>query len=465
MKTNAGDQTTFCSVNPRVECVSATRGPKAHSERPHIFTELHSSPFFEVQAPSRLFSFALFFDEDNGDQLAAACRLADEIGCPGPPPGARYFTFGNDLFTVYWSLHTEFARYTFVHAWDAQSPLSTIGTERAVPEAWFRTLHGKIISAVQFAIASGEYAHWDTLRETWFGANHLIGGEIGDGLGKVFTDYQLHPSELIDGGATRYVVFDCLMGSRQTGRMVQRLIEIDAYLPLSLLPLPLAKRQMVNLDVLGIELRKLTGLTEHEELRDEGLLKQLENLAAELEGLIAESQYRFSASHAYYSIVESQVTDLEMRPVAGIQPLKQFIWRRFRPAMMTCATVERRQDRLAQRVQRTTALLRTRVEVTHEKQNRELLAGMARRAELQLRLQETVEGLSIWVLTYYAVALLVHVLNALEVFGFRVHAEAIAGASVPPVAFLFWLCTRAAKKRYRKLHVGAPDQEKMLHIS
>lgn len=435
--------------------MSLPRGPSDHPERPCIFRELHSSPFFEVPSPARLLSFALFFDEDHGEQRRSACRLAAALGCDGPPEGARYFNAGNDKFSFCWSLHTEFARYTFVRS-GAAADASDADIEHEIPADWLRSLNGKIIAAARLVIVPADYPGWETLRENWFGQSRLIESEIGEGRGRACTDYRLHPDRLMDGGVTRYVVFDREMGPQQTGRMVQRLAEIETYVSLALLSLPVAKRQMTALDVLGIELRQLTELTQRAELRDEGLLNRLENLAAELERLIAESQYRFSASQAYHRLVESQMAELDEAPVPDAQPFKRFIWRRLGPAMMTCATVERRQDRLAQRVQRTTALLRTRVEVTHEQQNRDLLAGMARRAELQLRLQETVEGLSVWVLTYYAVGLLSHALHALEAAGLPLHAELIAGASVPLIALLFWRGTRAAKGRYMKQH-SAPS--------
>lgn len=429
--------------------------PRVHPGRSCIFDELHSSPFFEVQSPAQLFSFALFFDEDNGEQWHAVNRLAIAMGLTCPVEGMRYFSSGTEKVKIYWSLHTEFARYTFVLTGNVlDMPVSDIAC--AIPPDWLRSLSGQIIAAMQFVIVPESYPFWDALKANWFGQNRLIGGEIGEGRGQAYTDYRLHPVGFMDGGVTRYVVVDLEMGPRQTGRMVQRLAEVDTYVSLALLSLPLAKRQMLDLDVLGVALRQLIELMEREELRDEGLLKQLENLAAELERHIAESQYRFSASHAYYKLVESQMAELEGVLVPGVQSFKQFIWRRFGPAMMTCSTVERRQDRLAQRIQRTTALLRTRVEVTHEQQNRELLAGMVRRAELQLRLQETVEGLSIWVLSYYAVALLSHVLKALKIYGLVVNTELVTGASVPVIALLFWHSMRATKKKYSNFHAIEP---------
>ncbi|MFM8547342.1 MAG: DUF3422 family protein, partial [Betaproteobacteria bacterium] len=61
------------------------------------------------------------------------------------------------------------------------------------------------------------------------------------------------------------------------------------------------------------------------------------------------------------------------------------------------------------RIDRASNLLRTRVEIEREAQNQQVLSAMNRRAKLQLQLQQTVEGLSVVAITYYAVAVLGHV--------------------------------------------------------
>jgi uncharacterized membrane-anchored protein len=60
---------------------------------------------------------------------------------------------------------------------------------------------------------------------------------------------------------------------------------------------------------------------------------------------------------------------------------------------------------MAERAQRAAELLRTRVDVERSAQNQKLLESMDRRADLQLRLQRTVEGLSTVAISYYAVNL------------------------------------------------------------
>src|SRR5262249_8585750 len=71
-----------------------------------------------------------------------------------------------------------------------------------------------------------------------------------------------------------------------------------------------------------------------------------------------------------------------------------------------CRSVEERQANLSRKLTRATTLLRTWVDVEVERQNRDLLASMNNRARLQLRLQQTVEGLSVAAVSYYVVGLI-----------------------------------------------------------
>jgi uncharacterized membrane-anchored protein len=77
--------------------------------------------------------------------------------------------------------------------------------------------------------------------------------------------------------------------------------------------------------------------------------------------------------------------------------------------MRTCASTEERQANLSRKLARAAQLLRARVDVALEQQNRSLLETMNERARTQLRLQQTVEGLSVAAFTYY-IASLAHLL-------------------------------------------------------
>jgi uncharacterized membrane-anchored protein len=115
--------------------------------------------------------------------------------------------------------------------------------------------------------------------------------------------------------------------------------------------------------------------------------------------------------------------------------------------MSTCRVVAANQESLSRRVARATQLLSTRVAVTAESQNRAVLESLNRRAELQLRLQETVEGLSVAALTYYVVGLVGYAAKGAEATGVRVDPEIAMGVSVPVVAVLVALGVRRMRRR------------------
>ena len=122
------------------------------------------------------------------------------------------------------------------------------------------------------------------------------------------------------------------------------------------------------------------------------LLRRLTALAVRLEAGAAVSLFRFGASRAYAEIVEGRLRAIDEAPLSGFTSLSGFLSRRFSPAMRTCKTMGcDRQAGLSHNLGRTAQLLRTRVEVDLQQQNRDLLSSMNTRTSLQFRLQETVE--------------------------------------------------------------------------
>jgi uncharacterized membrane-anchored protein len=169
-------------------------------------------------------------------------------------------------------------------------------------------------------------------------------------------------------------------------------------------------------------------------------------LSAEIERIAAETTFRFGAAQAYYALVERRIDELREERISGIQTIREFIDRRLAPAMRTCESTRERLDALSRRVSRATQLLRARVEVQLESQNRDLLHSMDRRARLQLRLQETVEGLSVAAITYYAVGLVGHAGKALKALGLPVPVEVVSGAAIPVIALAVWLGVRRVRR-------------------
>ena len=153
-----------------------------------------------------------------------------------------------------------------------------------------------------------------------------------------------------------------------------------------------------------------------------------------------------AAARAYYALVRRRAEELREQRVEGIQTIEEFIDRRLAPAMRTCEAVAERLENLSRRVARASDLLRTRVDIQLEAQNRDLLQSMDRRARLQLRLQETVEGLSVAAITYYVASLVGYLAKAGEAVGLPVNGDIAAGLSIPIIAGLVWYGVRRLRR-------------------
>jgi uncharacterized membrane-anchored protein len=134
--------------------------------------------------------------------------------------------------------------------------------------------------------------------------------------------------------------------------------------------------------------------------------------------------------------VQRRIIDLRERRLEGIQRFDEFTERRLAPAMSTLQAVALRQESLTERLARAVQLLSTRVDITREAQNQKVLESMNRRAKLQLRLQQTVEGLSVAAVTYYLVGLVGYAAKAAKTEGLDVNPDLAAGISIPIVAAL-----------------------------
>jgi uncharacterized membrane-anchored protein len=114
--------------------------------------------------------------------------------------------------------------------------------------------------------------------------------------------------------------------------------------------------------------------------------------------------------------------------------------------MRTVNATERRLQVMSDRALRAGELLRTKVDVERSAQNQALLTSMDKRAELQLRLQKTVEGLSIVAVSYYAVNIVLYLLGPLEKT-MAISKTILAAGVTPMVLICVWLLLRNIKKK------------------
>ena len=110
-----------------------------------------------------------------------------------------------------------------------------------------------------------------------------------------------------------------------------------------------------------------------------------------------------------------------------------------------------RQRSVLEQVARATKLLSTRIDISRQQQNQSLLESMNRRAKTQLRLQATVEGLSVAAVTYYVVGLIGTLAKGVASMGVPINTTIATAASIPAVAGLAYLGIRRLRvKRSRE---------------
>ena len=416
--------------------------PSNHPERLALAGEVHARPPEPVQTPARASYIAVQIDtDDRAREKAHLAWLCQRHGVMPPAADATHLRCDIGAVRLKWERHGEFSGYLLIVAGAAERPFGEPAAA-SMPAGWLADIPGPTVAAVHVDLLAGAAEPLEAAELTeHFGGHAVAGSRIAEAAGSVYTDFRIH-----DDGFSRYLVFDRQLTQGQAGRTLQRLTEIEAYRMLALLALPIARRQTPRL--LQIE-RELATLTDGIALGggdDERLLHELTRLAAEIESSVAASQFRFGACKAYDELVMRRIAELRETRLPGVQTIEEFMARRFTPAVATCNTGAQRLVGLSERVARASNLLSTRVDIARERQNQALLSSMDRRAKLQLRLQQTVEGLSVAAIVYYLAGLVGYVTKGLKAGGLKLEPDLLVGIAVPALAVLAILAVRRARK-------------------
>ncbi|MBK5911401.1 hypothetical protein CCR85_07825 [Rhodothalassium salexigens] len=417
-------------------CVTMVRVslPDDHPHRHQLNDEAHARPFEPMGTPSRITYIAFYTDWslDERDWRPLA-DLAERFEALPPRPGANHYFADFGRFRLKWERHTEFTRYTIIAPGAGEDPFADPAVNM-LPKDWLENLPGELLVATHAALVHpGDIPNeTDTLAARFFNGNVLLGSQIGDGEAVALTDFRIHGDRF-----GRLLVINRGLSERRAGRMMQRLFEIDTYRLLALMALPIARRQLPTLRALEQDLINITFEMETAAQEDEPkLLDRLTRLQGGIEKGHASSAYRFSAAEAYYQLVNARIEELREQRYPGVQHLREFTERRLAPAVATCRAVAERQDSLSVRAARATQLLSTRVDIDRQAQNQLLLETMSRRAKLQLRLQQTVEGLSVAAITYYVVGLVGYAAKAAEKAGAPINPDVATGLAIPVVILI-----------------------------
>ena len=431
--------------------------PTDDAQRLVLHNEIHTRPSATFRLPALLVYVAVLNAE-----VSAADEFAHLQQLPLHTPLDIESMKGNFLqiqcngFKVIWERHSEFTRYTIVQALPSHAAFGTelpeLGSHTATGTDWLRQIPGKTITAIHLAMFNEGMDDPDAFAKAkrWLGEGTVIGAKMGrtsngQSHSHVMTTLKVGP----DGFERILILAAPETSENRAGRIAQRLLELETYRVMSMLSLPLAKQLTIKLGKTEAQLVDITKRLEKKEDSDEVLLNDLASLAAQVESTTAAHSFRFSAARAYDAIVRERIAEMREEPLSGMQTVGEFMQRRLAPAMATVNATADRLAALAERVARASALLRTRVEITVESDNQQLLEKLTRGQALQLKLQATVEGLSIAAITYYVVSLILFLGKAANAGGAHINAELIAGLCTPLVLYSTWRTTRHIHSRLK----------------
>lgn len=411
-----------------------------YEHRNSLYEELHTRPSPKVQSPCYVSHLALLRDQHTvADEFELIARLCQRFSVNPPSPDASCFYQSFGGFEFRWECHTEFSTYTFIRPNGGQDQ-QDFGLA-FIPKDWLNQLPGDLVVAINLLVgedgASEEESHF-------FEGQRPVGSHVANGKAKVLTSFRLHSD-----GFSRFYVQNKGLNLNQTGRLIQRLLELETYRLMALMGLPVARSLSSEVSSMESQLAELNQkiADANQQGDDQRLLSQLSEIAAKIEQYRSDTNYRFSATNAYHALVGKRLEQVYEQRISGTQTMREFLERRLTPGIRTCNSLRDRLEDLSRRIHRTTSLLRTRVEVSIESQNQKLLASMDRRSSLQLRLQQTVEGLSVVAIGYYLLSLLGYGFAGMEEWGYPINKTIASGMAMPIVLGLVYLAVRRHIKK------------------
>ena len=429
--------------------------------RSTLHNELHARPTARIRLPALIVYVAMLNEGISREQECAHMRLL-----PGQQDlaleslNANFLRMRFEGYTVKWERHTEFTRYSIVQPLPSndllnkQTNASQAAAEAdlmahlAVPAEWLRTLPGRTVAAIQMVMIEADISDDAALiasAQAWFGEHTVMASKIGQGHSWAVTEFRIGE----DGFERMLVIAPLGTSPARSGRSSHRLLEMETYRLLALRGLPVAKTLAPLLAECETALSDITTQMEIKSLSDQSLLDTLISLAARVEGATATHSFRFSATRAYATLVDQRIRELREKSIPGTQQIGIYLQHRLSPAIATVAATQQRLSSLSERISRASSLLRTRVDIASEIQNQQLLAKLTRGQELQLRLQSTVEGLSIAAISYYVISLLLYAGKALKQAGAPLNPEIAAGAMIPLVIWAVW---RGSRQVHHKIY-------------
>lgn len=404
-----------------------------HAAHKQLIAETHARPSQAITAPAHIIHMALKCSNETAD------RFFEALDSEKLETGPRHRTGKLNGIRVKLEKHTEFLSCTFFQELGAKKNQEELLT---IIKRNFPMEETEVFVLLKLSLVNSIREMLKILPIE----QRIYGGKMRDGIDVRST---FIPDE---NGIINFGLYGKNLTSDELGRRIQRLMEMETYRTMSLLALPVARRVGGELYACEQELEKLTlsvGQQTTTPEDDEKLFHKLSKLSERSNILLTETRYRFAASRAYFTLFQQRIDSLEEVKVGDVQTMSGFLRSRLEPAIATIESTAKRQETLTDDLSRAIVLLRTRIELNLNKGNQALLKSMDKRHNQQLKIAQTVEGLSIVAITYYAVGLVSYLLKALAKQPWMpFSATFLTALSVPFILLIVWLMLKRVRKAW-----------------
>ena len=429
--------------------VTADSAGQTAALRQTLSDEMHARAFNDFEGAGRFVRFVFLTDDADGSVLDYVNAFLVANGATPIDPGWKFQRIELGAFALRLEKHTEFVSISFIeHGHKAGTgllPNAFDAASSSLPLAWVGGAPAPLFHAIWLEIGGGPpRSNTPERMLEVMQARSVASNLFGDSASQIHFAFDID-----DNGFSRIALYNDGIAPNRMGRTIQRIVELETYRLLAMLGFAALRENGASLGRIETTVAGLTTDLAAQIKQPDGQVQQLLTVlsaqAADLEEIYSRTSYRLAASKAYEAIMNDRISGLRLARLKGFQGIRGFLGRRMTPAMDSCRAFSERLARLSERITRAGDLMRTQTEMIIQRQNRNLLRSMNSRARQQLRLQQTVERLSIAAVTYYGVGLVGYLAQVLPLEQWGWHLTLVKAAAVPVIAFLVWLTIRGVK--------------------
>ena len=277
--------------------------------------ELHARPYIKLNNNLRTFHFAyLITNNDEKKSWAYLDKFLGQIDFQKlPKEASKYWVaVGKDLIIRY-ECHTEFISLTLIYPNKIdiddinKAKLFDENFLRLLPVEFLKNFPGKHLLSSWIEMVPSNYNYKPIDIERFFYHDNFAGSNVAENGANVFMSFKSDRTNFLGSGFRRVIIQNKNLRTRRTGRLLQRIVELETYQVLSLLGLPQVRTETKNLSNLEKQITEITksvSKTAKNNLDKKAIrypdyqkdLNELSYVVAKIEEIDSSTNYRLSAT-------------------------------------------------------------------------------------------------------------------------------------------------------------------------